>query len=643
MRPSKILLNQLSWSLLLITAVMGMDVDHDHMGDDEHSGTAGGMMATNTSELSTIQPTAHEMKHHHGLPILNTTLTPAERLYWESYNTTTYFTIDSPNKSALWVHIATLLGSLVVIYPIALILNNVKSKWYLPVLLVNFVTMLVSLISLKVFSSSAPDLYPGNAYAKMSWIFLFALITHFVLAVLYSASKWVTGLDADEEEFNHSFVPLRDMSGSSHSRNDSSNIDLERLATEGSRSPSTLIDSNSDRSHRYKDSIENRDSSQTPTYFRDKDSLDLDNIATDQEAEAEFQKIYKPTPLKQSTTMSKRDQYLNKVFGSDIIQKASHKFHYLISFLFTLTNLPLLGYMLVYVGVGTCVGNLMGQGTKVFNLLAHFIKGGVFVLLGLFSLARYCGALSKSGLAWNKAVVFKSQVDTNSFWYRWTPHGMVTMEFYESFLIFFYGTTNVFLEHLASEDGTWTAKDLQHASIAFMFIGSGLCGLITEHVLSEWRFNQVLSNTSINPAAIHAGSPGYSPNPFPVFTIFWTGILMSQHAQASETSTLIHMQWGYLLSFGSFFRLLTFILLMLVPNKNLTPARPFTELITSFALICGGFIFMQSTDQIVEALEYRGLTSMFILNVNVGIVALVMGWEMLLMVWKYWLQSKRQI
>lgn len=617
--------------VVLITAVSAMNMDHDDMENDEDS-TATYSDAHSTTNTSNVIPTAHEVKHQHGLPILETHLTPAERAYWESYNTTTYFTIESPKKSALWLHCFTVFATFFVLYPIALVLGNVKSKWHLPALLINLINVIVSMVSLKIFVSSVPDLYPGNCYGKMSWILLFALITHFGIAVLYSASRWVNGVELDDENgFNEPFIPLEDLGNDS--RHDGANVDLERM---GSNSPSTLIGSHSDRENKYKDSIDNRDSTAENGQFLDKDSLDLG------EGNEEVANLYKPAPIRTQNPFQ-NNGLLSRFFQSRRIQNICSKFHVLISILFTCFNYPMLGYMFVYVVTGISVGNLLGQANRVFNLLAHFIKGGVFVTLGIFSLARYCGALSKSGLAWNKAVVFKNQVNTRSIWYRLTPHGMITMEGYESFLIFFYGTTNIFLEHLASPGGAWVAKDLQHVSIAFMFIGSGLCGLITEHILSEWRFNQVLLNTNINPAAIHAGSPGYSPNPFPVFTIFWTGILMSQHEQASQVSTMIHMQWGYLLSFGSFFRLLTFVLLMLVPNKNLNPARPFTELITSFALICGGVIFMQSTDQVVEALEYRGLTSMFILNVNVGIVALLMGWEMLLMIWKYWLQNKKQI
>lgn len=178
------------------------------------------------------------------------------------------------------------------------------------------------------------------------------------------------------------------------------------------------------------------------------------------------------------------------------------------------------------------------------------------------------------------------------------------MEFVESFLIFFYGSTNIFLEHLAGNGGAWTAKDLQHVSIAFMFIGTGLCGLLTEYKLNHWRFEHARKRPQTD---VVAATPGYSPNPFPAFTIFWTGILMSQHAQSSQFSTTIHTQWGYLLSYGSFFRLLTFLILFLVPNTNSAASKPFTELITSFCLLCGGLVFMESTDQSIEAMEYRGL------------------------------------
>lgn len=617
---------------------MEMDMDMDMNSDD--SAPVESSTGSNTANSPSMTPVAHIPAHHHGLPILQTNLKPLERQYWENYNTTTYFNIQSENQPALWVHVSTLLLALLVLYPVSLCLNNIDSKWFLPALTLNLIDVIISLIALKVFGSTAPNLYPGQCYGKMSWILLFVSITHFVFAIIHTGSKFINSSVFEDDDDNSSsgntlttsFIPLEDYSKNQKDSEDSSNRYHDRLG-----SPSTLIDSSSSSSDQPKLSDEN---------FNDID-LDVENNAIKAPLNDDYYNNYHEQIYnsRKSGTAIKRDSILAKVFQFSLIKKIieNSKFSLLSSIIFNALNFPLLGYFLVYTVVGLTVGNLFGQGNRVFNLLAHFIKGGVFFTLGVFSLARYCGALSRFGLAWNKHVVFKNQVDTNSLWYKLTPHGLITMEGYESFMIFFYGTTNVFLEHLASPGGAWTPKDLQHVSIAFMYIGSGLCGLITEALLSQWRFKQTLSNTNINPSVIHAGSPGYSPNPFPVFTIFWTGILMSKHEQASSTSTAIHVQWGYLLSYGSFFRLLTFILLMLLPNKNLNAARPFTELITSFCLIAGGLIFMQSTDQVVEALEYRGLTSMFTLNVNVGIVTLLMGWEMSLLIWKNWLKKRQQI
>jgi hypothetical protein len=56
---------------------------------------------------------------------------------------------------------------------------------------------------------------------------------------------------------------------------------------------------------------------------------------------------------------------------------------------------------------------------------------------------------------------------------------MPSAEFVESFLIFFYGATNVFLEHLAAWGSAWTAQDLEHLSITIMFFGGGLVSTVT--------------------------------------------------------------------------------------------------------------------------------------------------------------------
>ena len=53
---------------------------------------------------------------------------------------------------------------------------------------------------------------------------------------------------------------------------------------------------------------------------------------------------------------------------------------------------------------------------------------------------------------------------------KWRP----SAEFVESALIFTYGSTNIFLEHLGNWGGAYSAQDLEHISITVLFIGGGL-------------------------------------------------------------------------------------------------------------------------------------------------------------------------
>lgn len=99
----------------------------------------------------------------------------------------------------------------------------------------------------------------------------------------------------------------------------------------------------------------------------------------------------------------------------------------------------------------------------IFTGLAHFIKGGIFFWYGLFTLGRAMGSFSDLGWSWNvkppASVVGSRRAAAPS------------AEFVESFVMFLYGSTNVFLEHLGSSDGKWSAGDLEHVSISVLFFG----------------------------------------------------------------------------------------------------------------------------------------------------------------------------
>jgi hypothetical protein len=86
----------------------------------------------------------------------------------------------------------------------------------------------------------------------------------------------------------------------------------------------------------------------------------------------------------------------------------------------------------------------------------------------------------------------------------------------------------------------------------------------------------------------------FSINPIPALVILLLGIMMSSHTQESMISSMVHKQWGNLLTGASFARGFTYVLVYLKPPRSILPSRPPTELLASFGLIAGGIMFMAS-------------------------------------------------
>lgn len=605
----------LSILLLLFTTTasiamdMGIDNERDH--EDVHGSVVSSPSSSNgdssasaefTTTIASLHPTPHVMKHQHGAPILETHLLPEERLFWENYNTTTYFTVPSNHRPALYIHIVLGLISIFIVYPIALIFNNLGlTKTYLATLLVHSVIMVLSMLNYTIFVNSIPDIYPGNAYNSMIGILFVTTILQFVFALITSITPKSGGSSASV---------IGAGGASSTNANGGTYFTLH--------SP--------------------------PIGCSDSDE-EVDEQLLVESAPLNYEKVFTP-----QTRLQKFKTWV-----------AETKFHFIFNIVFNLLNWGHFFYYLVLVPTGVATFCVYGQGKSVFNLLAHFIKGGVFFAYGILTLARYSGAFTNKGWAWNHKFVSAKRGNVHNFWTRFQNRGLWTMEMIESSLILFYGSTNIFLEHLSNAGGEWSPKDLQHVSIAFIFIGCGLCGVITELKLQDWRFEQAVANLRKLSSNGHSeseeetvaaltdskdivkASPGYSPNPFPIVTIYWTGILMSKHQQASQLSTDIHVQWGNLFVLGCAFRFLTYILLLVhasKPKDLSKPSRPITELIVAFSLLCGGLIFMESTDPVVLSFEYYGLTAMFTLNISLGFITLFMSWVMVLFAVKDWLKNK---
>lgn len=586
-----------------------------HMGEHHEdmdmvaTGSYNGNQRSSSTEgkgTAHLTPTAHVMHHPHGVPILQTHLEPAEKLFWENYNTTTYFTVESKHRLALYWHIMTIMGSFIFLYPILLVLNNVGSSWYYLGLLVHSGLVFLGLINYSVFIKSIPDLYPGNAYNTMCWILLFLTISHLCFSIL---------------SFGYRVAKLKGLVNDKYSGLPESDADSQ--ADSWASRPITLYDLRDSTSHSF-----------------------------DYNGELEDQAVLMATKTSKNSMAPESGaavKFMNGILKIPILNNLITFFGRFSVVIFNVLNWGNFAFFLILLPAGVATFFCLGKGRAVFNLLAHFIKGGVFFVLGLITLGRYCGAFENKGWAWNhKFITFNDMKDSK--WYRLQSKGLCTMEMIESCLIAFYGCTNVFLEHLSNAGDAWSAKDLQHASIAFIYIGCGFCGIITELKTASWRYNKALQNFEKYNDSSEAGKiikafPGFSVNLFPIFTIYWTGILMSKHEQASTLSTEIHTQWGNMFAMGTMFRFITYLYLIVVdPGKELRkPTRPFTEVLSSFALLCGGLIFMESTEPIVNAIEYRGFTSMFTLNLSLGTITLLMAWEMAIFSLRDYLRKRTEL
>lgn len=233
----------------------------------------------------------------------------------------------------------------------------------------------------------------------------------------------------------------------------------------------------------------------------------------------------------------------------------------------------------------------------------------------------------------------------------WVPSG----EFTESFVIFLYGVTNVWLEHLGAWGGSWNPEDFQHISITVLFAGGGLLGMLIEsrkirelfqtymwQLRDEAEYTDIAATTSREEGERwkepeHANIP---LNPMPALVILLLGIMMSSHTQHSMVSSMIHKQWGTLFAGFSLARMITYVLLYLKPYKSYIPSRPPTEIITSFCLISGGLMFMASTWSVVMTLEKFGIGAMFVFTCMMGLTAGVMAWETFMLALKGWVERK---
>ncbi|CAG9956121.1 unnamed protein product [Clonostachys rosea f. rosea IK726] len=520
----------------------------------------------------------------------------------ESEYPPTYFA--HPEHRGLIVgHIALMTIGWVLILPVgaAVMFSLVSSRYTIYTQFVFLATNAVGVLLSTIYNASTPDLYPGNAHHSIGWIITWVVSAQVLIGLVGRIARVVRGSQhgGDSEAHKHTFLPV--------SEEDYREFRHSNDSGQGTEPGTESLRSNS-----------------VSTVHGDHD---LDSPHKEYEEDADFEEMPLTSPAAPKATK----------FGKLAKLVASTRIWTYFELVYKIIDRIILPFGFIAFATGMIAYARFFEGHGVYSGLAHWIKGGIFFWLGLFTLGRWSGAFAEVGWAWNIRPKPQHQ--------RWRP----TAEFTESFLIFFYGSTNIFMEHLGGAGGAWSAQDLEHLAITVLFIGGGLCGMLIE---SAWIRN--LLNTSMievepmplsdeeREQSFEPATYKFSLNPIPALVIMLLGIMMSSHQQPSMLSSMVHKQWGDLLFGASLARGLTYILIYLRPPTSIYPSRPPTELLAAFGLMAGGIIFMASSSDTVTGMIHYKMEEMFMYTVTMGLVGVLMAWEIFVLALKGWAQRKER-
>jgi hypothetical protein len=526
----------------------------------------------------------------------------------------------------MYAHIALMIISWVVTLPPALMLSVARSKHHLPAQLVFHSINGLGMLTGFVYNQSTPDLYVSNSHHPIGWV-----VTS--LTVLWTLLSLVVAYTNVQKKHEHQTAAPR---VSSQSR-------MEDASFEG------YVDNPS--TYRYSRDSGNFSggsrSNSSDSIFEKDETIPLQNDQDHGDFEA------------RDTVESRgflRGNKLNSAFAC----AARFTSHVRFSATLRVSKIVLEKFLLLLGFLAITSGFIVNGGLfkdrEIYSGLAHYVKGGIFFWYGLLTLGRWMGAFAEFGWAWN----VRPQRAQVSKWKSRVP----SAEFTESFVIWLYGASNVFLEHLNNWGKAWSPQDFEHVSITILFFGGGLLGMMIESrtlfdlttvpaqprksTFQEFETDdagfRIVSGNLAYPSQDQkpSNTKRLSLNPMPSLTILFLGMMMSGHHQSSMVSTMLHAQWGMLFTGFAMARAVTYIMLYLKPPTSHYPSRPPSELVAAFCLTAGGILFMNSARDVVVTIESNGLDAMTIFTLTIGLTGVILAWELACYTIKVWAVRSEQ-
>jgi hypothetical protein len=526
----------------------------------------------------------------------------------------------------MYAHIALMIISWVIVLPPAIMLSVARSKYHLPAQLAFHSINSLGMFTGFVYNHSTPDLYVGNSHHPIGWVVtsFTVLWTLLSLAVTYvntnkshESQKVALRTSSQSLAENASFEDYVDSPSTYRYSRDSGNF------SGGSRSNS------SDSMYAKEETIPLQEDQDRDEFVKHGAPESGGFLRENRLNTARLCAVRFASNARIATTLRG---------GQIILEK----------FLLLLGFLAITSGFIVYGG--------LFKDREIYSGLAHYIKGGIFFWYGLLTLGRWMGAFAEFGWAWN----VRPQRAQVSKWKSRVP----SAEFTESFVIWLYGASNVFLEHLNNWGKAWSPQDFEHVSITILFFGGGLLGMMIESralldltsapaqpaksMFQELETDEAgfkfVSGNFAHPSQHRQRSKSakLSLNPMPALTILFLGMMMSGHHQSSMVSTMLHAQWGMLFTGFAMARSVTYIMLYLKPPTSHYPSRPPSELVAAFCLTAGGILFMNSARDVVVTIESNGLDAMTIFTLTIGLTGVILAWELACYTIQVWACRREQ-
>ena len=309
-----------------------------------------------------------------------------------------------------------------------------------------------------IYNGKVPNLYENNLHHTMGWIVSLVVFVQCVLGIMksYTRDKRIGNSISEEQA---AFIP-------------SPAIVTERLQATQTSTTSEWCTS------RY---------SHDSGHGTEPSSSRSHSISSPSSCQDQLQMLNNPCDMNMAIDYDEKVAMPHSLLNNRILYRLSallpNRVIIIMSFIYDVIDrlILFLGFILVISGAATYGGVFVSifspraeelvltnpqRGGNIFNGLAHTIKGGIFFWYGLLTLGRWMGCFVEFGWAWNIKPPVGVAGSQNA--------AMPSAEFIESFVIFLYGSTNVFLEHLAAWGEAWSPSDLEHVSISIMFFGGGL-------------------------------------------------------------------------------------------------------------------------------------------------------------------------